>query len=373
MEVDKPIHFAGLNGLRALAAVLVLFAHTTQALKHFQLNSMILGPDPNGNPFGSLLAGIGVTIFFAISGFLITYLLLEEKKIGINIRHFYIRRVLRIWPLYYLYMGLSLLTLWMFDLPWQAQSLWWYIFLMANVPFILGGAIQFIGHYWSLGVEEQFYAFWPWLIKKVSFKYILLVVSILFFCFFGVKVAFRLSEIMYGAQTPFYFLFITRFDCMMMGAAGAILYYFKNRLFVSIASHWSAQILAWLLIAFFVINKQFGMMLNHEIAAFATVLIIVGQIEKKYRLINFDNAVCDFLGKISFGIYVFHPLIIFYLEKIIGPIEVASAVKYILVYLSVFGFTILVAWVSYTGFEKKFLKLKSKFTIVKSSGSRITE
>ena len=164
---EKTIFFKGLNGIRAIAALSVLFAHTTMMLGDFGLNAFIFGTYDDGNPKATLLAGLGVSMFFALSGFLITYLLLEEKKTGnISVKNFYIRRVLRIWPLYYAYMILSLLTLIKFtDQPINSAILF-YIFLAANVPFIIGTAIDFISHYWSLGVEEQFYSFWPWLIRR---------------------------------------------------------------------------------------------------------------------------------------------------------------------------------------------------------------
>src|SRR4051812_16240676 len=102
--MKKVLHFSGLNGLRAIAAIAVVFAHTTTGLYSFGLDCFIFGKYPDGNPKSTLLAGFGVSIFFALSGFLITYLLLEEKRQKeINIKNFYIRRILRIWPLYYLY------------------------------------------------------------------------------------------------------------------------------------------------------------------------------------------------------------------------------------------------------------------------------
>src|SRR5271155_5691395 len=102
--MKQAVYFSGLNGLRAIAALSVVFSHTTTSLNQFGLNPFIYGKFPDGTTKTTLLAAFGVTIFFALSGFLITYLLLEEKKTKeINIKNFYIRRILRIWPLYYLY------------------------------------------------------------------------------------------------------------------------------------------------------------------------------------------------------------------------------------------------------------------------------
>jgi peptidoglycan/LPS O-acetylase OafA/YrhL len=99
---ENKIYLPGLNGLRAIAAFGVLFSHVN------------LGIEAYGLPIRktSDLAGFGVTIFFALSGFLITYLLLKEKEQfnTINIKNFYVRRILRIWPLYFLFIGIGFLV-----------------------------------------------------------------------------------------------------------------------------------------------------------------------------------------------------------------------------------------------------------------------
>src|SRR5690606_24795997 len=94
------IYLPGLNGIRAIAAFAVVISHTNGRLGEFGLSKL---------PYWDL-AGFGVTIFFTLSGFLITYLLLKERaKTGtIKVRKFYVRRLLRIWPLYYFYLFLIL-------------------------------------------------------------------------------------------------------------------------------------------------------------------------------------------------------------------------------------------------------------------------
>ncbi len=77
----KAIYFPGLNGLRAISAIAVFFSHITTDLKEFNLNPNLFGTLPDGSPKGYALANYGVTIFFVLSGFLITYLLQAEKEI----------------------------------------------------------------------------------------------------------------------------------------------------------------------------------------------------------------------------------------------------------------------------------------------------
>ena len=156
--MSNTFHLKGLNGIRAIAALSVVITHVVQGLEMFGLPRMR----------GLEIAGYGVTMFFTLSGFLITYLLLleKEKYKDVNIKQFYIRRILRIWPLYYLYLLLSLVALFIYDSQVLNGNVIFYVLLLANVPFILGVQIPVIGHFWSLGVEEQFYLFWPWVVKK---------------------------------------------------------------------------------------------------------------------------------------------------------------------------------------------------------------
>ena len=364
------LHFSGLNGIRAIAALSVLFAHTTMELKSFGLNSFIFGSYPDGNPKATLLAGYGVTIFFVLSGFLITYLLLEEKRINdINIKKFYIRRILRIWPLYYLYLLLSIVTLILFDLPFEKQSILFYIFLTPNIPFVFGGAIHFIGHYWSLGVEEQFYSFWPWVVKKS--RSILKITCIICVSLLLLKYSLRINDIYQNngnISWAYKMLNVTRFHSMLIGAMGAILYYQKNALFLKITNNIFSQGITWLVICLLAINRfHIISFLDDEFISVVSVFLIIGQIKKKNRIINLDFSFFDFIGKISYGIYVLHPLIIFYLSKAIQFSDATNIFSYVIVYSLVVTTTVIVAYVSYEYFEKKFLFFKSKYTVLQSS------
>src|SRR5689334_17749998 len=126
---NKVIHLPGLNGLRAIAALGVVISHITLALSYFNLDPTIFGTDKDGHPIGLLLAGFGVSIFFALSGFLITYLLLREKEVApISVRKFYVRRALRIWPLYYLYLAITLLVAAKSGEVYKHSSILYYVF-----------------------------------------------------------------------------------------------------------------------------------------------------------------------------------------------------------------------------------------------------
>jgi peptidoglycan/LPS O-acetylase OafA/YrhL len=141
-----------LDSLRAVAVFLVM-------IHHFNRDWAL------GLPFGT----IGVQLFFVLSGFLITDILLrarrrvETRQIepAMAIKHFYIRRFFRIFPLFYLVLAVA----WLAGAPDVRASLPWHLAYASNIYFArLGYFTDFVGHFWSLAVEEQFYLLWPFII-----------------------------------------------------------------------------------------------------------------------------------------------------------------------------------------------------------------
>lgn len=365
------IYLPGLNGLRAIAAIAVVLSHITLSLSDFGLNPHILGTSMEGNPKGLLLAGFGVSIFFALSGFLITYLLLLEKeKQAINVQHFYFRRILRIWPLYYLYLALCLLTYFLFDISFDPISLFYYIFFSANFAMIFSGTLPYLVHFWSIGVEEQFYLFYPWLIRKKR-NLLQLLGSITLFLIL-LKLLLWVIDRKTGLSHPLAFLHINRFHCMLLGGLGAVLYYQNNTRFIDFCTNKASQFIAWFIVLLTALNIfHIASVLDNEIISCVTVIIIIGQITQKNRIINLEQPILNFLGKISYGIYVIHPLIIFYSSKLLHGVSVSPVYYYFILYIGITLTTIVVAYISYTYFEKAFLKIKSKFSGVANSPTKI--
>jgi len=365
---NKIVYLPGLNGLRAIAALTVVIHHTTLELGSFNLDPKFFGTFQDGNPKGLDLAGFGVSIFFALSGFLITYLLLlEKKRQSINIKKFYIRRILRIWPIYYLYLLICILTILCLGYNLNGKSLLYYIFYAANIPFLANTTLPFLAHYWSLGVEEQFYLFWPWIVKAKE-KYITPATLALIILLLGTKIYLHLFIPNTLLEK---ILDVTRFHCMLIGAFGAILYYRNHKMFLSIATSNISQLISWIIIALLSINHfHIASFIDNEIISCVSVVLIMGQITVKNRLINLELRWLDLLGKISYGMYVIHPLIIFFYSKLVGDIAINSILKYLLVYSLILTTTIIIAYLSYEHFEKRFLILKERFSIIKSSGTR---
>lgn len=375
MTKTKPIYFPGLNGLRALAALSVVVFHLTRDFENFNLSPYLFGTHADGTPRGFAMAGFGVTIFFSLSGFLITYLLLAEKKQQeISIPNFYVRRILRIWPLYYLYLIAAIIVIVYFGMRFSGGVLLCYIFFGANFPFILENiphvaetTLPFLRHYWSLGVEEQYYLFWPWVVKKIKTRLDVFVIGfitvfIVLKCFFHF---FFMHSIVAASFN------VIRFDCMLIGSLGAIYYFNQQPLFMKFFTSKITQVGAWLIVVLLLLNVfHIASIIDHELVSVVTVMLVIGQITIKNRLVNLDLKICDFLGKISYGMYVIHPLIIFFSGKLFKPLQLPNVIKYIAVYSFVMGLTILLAWLSYEYFEKRFLKMKMKFTTVASSNVR---
>jgi len=343
------VYLKGLNGIRAMAAMAVLVDHINGSFKTFGLTNL-----PKTE-----LAAFGVTIFFSLSGFLITYLLVKEKEQKvISTTNFYIRRILRIWPIYFLIIVLVI----GFIPNTINNNLLYYIFFIPNVPFVFGGTIELIGHYWSLGVEEQFYLFWPWCIKY--FKNVLL--FLILFVIFSILLKVVFKYWFGGWSEPYAFIYILRYDCMAIGGLGAWIAINRKEL---IEHKWFSYLVmvSWLTLGFVSFNRfHLFSIVDHEIIALVTVIIILNQGFSNNVFINLENRFLSLLGKISYGIYMYNPIVIFLLAIILKDINANTVVKYILIYSSAFLVTVFISYISYSLIEKPLLTMKSKFSFIKS-------
>lgn len=354
----------GLNGMRAIAAIAVVMAHIGIALQKFNLPPILYSdPDKTKNAW-NLFGSNCVSIFFVISGFLITWLFLMEQELfnKVDIKKFYLRRMLRIWPLYYGYLIISVAVSIKFNLGIYFKSLLLYVLFAPNIPFIIGPRIQLLTHYWSLGVEEQFYIFWPLVSTKARtiLQLAIALIVILISC--------RLTLHSLYPQSIFEkFLSVTRVHCMMIGAVGAVFYKQEHTLFLKLINNKITQTISWALLLPMVFYQYPPVrFFIPEIVSVLSLCIIIGQIKVYHRIINLENKLLNFLGNISYGIYVFHPLVIFLFSKLLSPLALPDLIKCLLIYTSVFATTILLAYLSYSYFEKYFLTIKKKFEVVKA-------
>lgn len=368
MKKSNTVFFPGLNGLRAIAALAVIASHITVSLDQYGLNAHLMGTLANGNPKGLDMAEFAVSVFFSLSGFLITYLLLaEDREDSINIKNFYIRRALRIWPLYYLYLGIGIYCIYNWRIPHAPYSNFFFTFFLPNVPKILQQKSELLGHYWSVGVEEQFYFFWP-IFVKIFIKRLKTAIPVLLAFLVGLKL---IAHEIFPDTLFETAMYVNRFDCMVIGALGALFLFNNNKFAINLATHGATQAMAWATLGLAALNRfHIAAIFDHEFMGIVTVVIIFGQIHKQGAIIGLNNRVFDFLGKISYGLYIIHPLVIFLLPGLFRQLRgIPAGLNYILVYTVISGLTIVCSHLSYKYLEKPFLHLKNRFATVQSAMS----
>ena len=237
------IFFPSLNGLRFIAAFVVIIHHLEQIKLFFGLPSLFYRWH-----FIKIVGELGVTLFFTLSGFLITYLLLAEKeRFGtVFVKAFYIRRILRIWPLYYLIIILGLFILPhipYFQIPVYTEGVHYrfgtkvflYGILFPNVVYNLYDYMPYLAQTWSIGIEEQFYLIWPWLMKW-SRRYLLVLLTIVFSILLITNILYLFADHSVDISqastktkiitVAYRFFSLLRISCMAIGGIGA---YFLDR------------------------------------------------------------------------------------------------------------------------------------------------
>ncbi|MES2276876.1 MAG: acyltransferase [Bacteroidota bacterium] len=363
------VFYKNLNSLRFIAASLVIIHHIEQykgfnGLQHYFDNPIII-----------LFGKLGVNIFFVLSGFLITSLLVieQDRFQRISIGKFYIRRILRIWPLYFLIALLSFfvwphvpaLHIWQMPSPYDhflPNILLVFLFL-PNLQMLLFRAIPYEAQAWSIGVEEQFYLVWPFLMNfaKNKAKFKTLVIGLLAAYVF-IKLAFYLIPLITHRfhkldDLDFYLSDIFQIDCMMIGALFG-LYNFEEKA-KQLLTHKAVQIAAYALVIGFL---AFGLMFGYfywEIYGVLFGVIIINLVNTDTSIISLDFKWLDYLGKTSYSMYMWHVLMINVVIRFFTH-------NSLIIYPLVFVFTIVISILSFELFEKRFLRFKSGFAKVQS-------
>ena len=265
MRKDAIVYFPGLNGLRFFAAFAVMITHIELMKKYLGFTNLWsdiwdirygirstafeaiqLGQLQWYQPIISELGPLGVNFFFVLSGFLITFLLFEEKRRTktVQIKHFYLRRILRIWPLYYFVLVLGFFILPhipFFNVPGQSESLeenFWinltcYALILPNLALAFftgkGGAVPNIGQSWSIGVEEQFYLIWPLILKWTKNPLALIGFATVFLLIVKFIVLVMVeSDPQPWLMTLKNFLVMSKIESMSLGGLGAYFLFKKN-------------------------------------------------------------------------------------------------------------------------------------------------
>jgi peptidoglycan/LPS O-acetylase OafA/YrhL len=360
----KKVHFPGLNGLRFLAAFGVILHHLEQ-IKSLHGFQSVWSYEPVER-----LGAQCVSFFFVLSGFLITYLLLEEAhEFGdIAVGKFYVRRMLRIWPLYFLITALGFFVLPAFHaydvptLPLTDDADFWkklgyYLVFSPHVEAVFLPGVSYAGVLWSVGVEEWFYAFWPWLVKYArKFLTPLLVAIVL------LPILLRSHAMPPTVKALFDSL---RFDCMAMGGLGAVLLRrggaraaaWLRRLY-----HPATQVVVYGLLAVsLATGRSYGSSggIIYSLLFGAVILNVATNPGTIFRL---EGPAWRWLGEISFGLYCYNWIAITTAILLVKPwtADIAGLPANAEVSLLAFGLTVLFAAVSYYAYERPFLRLKRR-------------
>jgi peptidoglycan/LPS O-acetylase OafA/YrhL len=293
-----------LDGIRAIAVIFVILTHWF--------------PGRIFSRYG--FGAIGVDIFFVLSGFLITRILIVERlKIDAEpfvhsrlkaIKNFIIRRSLRIFPIYFLL--LFFLIIFAKQLPNPIAKDWeWYFFYLQNLLFYInqGWPSGKLSHLWSLAVEEQFYLFWPWLILFVSPKWVLRLMVFSFLI--GIASVFYLTKLKGGAMAE-----VLTPTCMQAFASGGILAYFhvkKGLDFYKLEFYFLIPALFSFCYLILGLNGVLSLVVDlRTIISIVMVGVLSAILINPNSIISLKflgNPVLVFLGKISYGVYLFHNFI----------------------------------------------------------------
>jgi peptidoglycan/LPS O-acetylase OafA/YrhL len=363
-------YFPGLNGLRFAAAFLVIISHIEAAKHHHGYKNY------NHLPFFASVGDLSVTLFFVLSGFLITYLLLEEKQTTrtINIKKFYIKRITRIWPLYFF---VILITLFMiqktdfFHLPQLPMDNFNKLGLKGLLLLIVFPNIlttfyffTYFGHLWSIGVEEQFYLVWPWIIRFTKNYLRIFCIILLFFLtisliLFFAKIATNDPGILQSIKNIKSCVIRLRIGCMAVGGIGAWLIFYKKEKLLQLIYRKECQWATLFLLLMLFLTGPTIPLIKHEFYSLLFCILIINIASNPQVVLHLENKPLNFLGKISYGIYMYHPLII---GLIIGNLKQIKGFAFgnllsdFILYTMVVSLTIAASAISYYLFENKFLR-----------------
>ncbi|MGN6567179.1 MAG: acyltransferase family protein [Flavipsychrobacter sp.] len=349
-------YLPGLNGIRAIAILIVIAAHTDEFAYLFHRHSVGL--------IGNGVAVHAVTLFFVLSGYLITYLLMLEKERfqKIHFKKFYMRRALRIWPIYFLMVAIAYVIHIHGDITPEYKVVTicflYYLLFIPNIFFAMGGILHPITPLWSIGVEEQFYAFWPFVIDKS--RNILKMMLLIIVVYLGLKFT---LQFMHQAKA-FRIVSVTRIDSMAIGGVAAYLL-LKNNKLLKIAYHPLVQIACW---ATMIYSLIFGAIhvfsiLDSELYSILFAIFILNVSSNPKTIISTENKTLNFLGKISYGLFAYHMSVIFLLSYLFKHhnLYIPDRLFIISIYIITLAITIVIAYCSYEFFEKRFLKLKQRY------------
>lgn len=352
---EKLIYYKNLDGLRGIAAISVLVFHFFS----FEITNYV-----ESDIYKKIteLGQHGVSLFFVLSGFVITRILINNKNDSNYFSSFYKRRALRIFPLYY-----GFLIFWFFVMPFILEGtnvdiipisnqIPTYLYLQ-NFQWLTGLTQSGVpGHYWSLAVEEHFYLVWPLIVYILPTRFLQSTIIIIIILTIPLKYFLLEKGVIINKITP------ARFDQILLGALLAFFefkrYFAENKVLIKKILFFSlclVAILVLLILGLKSIYPNIKELLKYNILgllffAFIGFLILYNN---KHLINDFlTSNMMQYLGKISYGIYVWHIFVLKFITKFMN-----TKIIMIDLILSII-ITIVISHVSYNYFEKLFLKFK---------------
>ena len=375
-------HLPALDGVRGIAILMVMLLHFTTVL--------VLPAGSAAAPlrYVFMSGGWGVDLFFALSGFLITGILLDAKGTEGYFRTFYARRVLRIFPLYYLILALYFFGAWRVAGPAHHipanQQLWYWGFL-GNFEPLPWESRTMIGHLWSLGIEEQFYLVWPLTIFLCSRQRLLKV------CLIGAVVALvSRTLVLYvtGDVGLAYHWTPGRVDGLALGAVVAILLRDPRGLAgLKRWTPWVASLASTVLTAAVLSRRPFDfaehttsfLMMTVGYSAIAMLcaatvawVVAAGRTSRLSRAASVRPLIV--FGRYSYAIYMLHPALLRVATKVGAAPSPAALAAHPFAWLLVFpgammAVSLAAGVTSWHAFEKHFLRLKHHFEYQQAAGN----
>ncbi|RYZ30123.1 MAG: acyltransferase [Chitinophagaceae bacterium] len=377
----KAKHFAGLDGLRFISITFVVLHHLFTFKANFGLNQY-------DYPILGLIGLYGIHFFFMGSGFLITYLLLTEytEHGKISLKHFFLRRLLRIWPAYYLLLVIALLVLLQlpfFRIPGTTDSYlasnfsksnqYYFAFLPHVQPFFFPTG-PYVHHTYTIGIEEQFYVIWGLLFVFLR-KWIVVFFIAILICYPLLNVLHHYlhtnatgeSKSIVYLRSGITYLQYSRFSTFAIGSLFGWAYFYQKSWIYLFKKAWLQLVVYLAIIVSIVMEITVPFLQNEYMAFLMACLMLIGTF-KKESLINYNTGWLTYLGKISYGIYLFHivaivlaaktTVVLFNMEKNLGVLCFTVVLTMLL--------SILFGHLSYFYFETIFLKLKRRFRKVQT-------
>lgn len=357
-----------LDVLRFFAFLAVFLYHFTRPVELYVQHGVprIVAAVGNGLMQGGVF---GVDLFFVLSAYLITELLLREKDEcgSLDVRGFYLRRILRIWPLYFFYIGLALIPIFNRSHAFTWHHAAAFVFLAGNWSIILWGwpIPSIVGPLWTVSIEEQFYLLWPPIVRNVSRARIM-------WAALAMLIVSNLTRItmvaLHGGTNSVWCNTFARLDPIAAGVLVAAVLRGKIPSFRLPGRLWMIVlgIIPLALVAnFWHIHEPEKLewiptLVGFPVVAASCTLILLGALGIPFRM----PRSLLYLGKISYGLYVYHALGNFLSNELI-PVH-NSSLQLALRPTAALAITILLAAVSYAILEKPFLKLKQRFAHIQS-------